>query len=135
MSLAASAHRQLGFQPRRRGRYWHQIAAGDLVALVDVALLAAVTAILTFASRRLGFARADEITVVFCGSKKSLASGGARWPRCYAIGAVPPDPTHGLRVARTALRSARGHREWTASKSRRNVRLDVRYHSYNPSST
>jgi predicted Na+-dependent transporter len=34
-----------------------------------------VTAILTFASRRLGFARADEITVVFCGSKKSLASG------------------------------------------------------------
>jgi sodium/bile acid cotransporter 7 len=75
MSLAASAHRLLGFQPRRRGRYWHQIAAGDLVALVDVALLAGVTAILIFASRQLGFARADEITVVFCGSEKSLASG------------------------------------------------------------
>src|SRR5437868_15501803 len=56
---------------------WHQIAAGDLfkVALVDVALLAAVTAILTFASRQLGFGRADEISVVLCGSKKSLASG------------------------------------------------------------
>jgi len=26
-------------------------------------------------SRRLGFSRADEITIVFCGSKKSLASG------------------------------------------------------------
>ncbi len=26
-------------------------------------------------SRLLGFARADEITIVFCGSKKSLASG------------------------------------------------------------
>jgi sodium/bile acid cotransporter 7 len=56
---------------------WHQIAAGDLfkVALVDVALLAAVITILTIASRQFGFARADEITVVFCGSKKSLASG------------------------------------------------------------
>jgi sodium/bile acid cotransporter 7 len=56
---------------------WHQIEAGDLfkVALVDIALLAAVMAILTFASRQLGFSRADEITIVFCGSKKSLANG------------------------------------------------------------
>jgi sodium/bile acid cotransporter 7 len=56
---------------------WHQIDAGDLfkIALVDVALLAAVITILTFASRQLGFSRADEITIVFCGSKKSLANG------------------------------------------------------------
>jgi sodium/bile acid cotransporter 7 len=56
---------------------WHQIDATQLfqLALVDAALLAAVIAILTFASRQLGFSRADEITVVFCGSKKSLASG------------------------------------------------------------
>jgi sodium/bile acid cotransporter 7 len=56
---------------------WHQIGAGDLfkVALVDVALLATVMAILMFASRQLGFARADEITIVFCGSKKSLING------------------------------------------------------------
>jgi sodium/bile acid cotransporter 7 len=56
---------------------WHQIDAGELfkVALVDAALLAAVITILTFASRQLGFSRADEITIVFCGSKKSLASG------------------------------------------------------------
>jgi len=56
---------------------WHQIDAGYLfkVALVDVALLAAVITILTFASRQLGFSRADKITIVFCGSKKSLASG------------------------------------------------------------
>jgi solute carrier family 10 (sodium/bile acid cotransporter), member 7 len=56
---------------------WHQIGAGDLikVALVDVALLAAVITILTFGSRQLGFARADRITIVFCGSKKSMASG------------------------------------------------------------
>jgi len=29
----------------------------------------------TLAARLLGFSRADEITIVFCGSKKSLASG------------------------------------------------------------
>jgi sodium/bile acid cotransporter 7 len=56
---------------------WHQVDAAQLarLALVDAALLAAVMMILTFASRRLGFSRADEITIVFCGSKKSLASG------------------------------------------------------------
>jgi sodium/bile acid cotransporter 7 len=43
--------------------------------LVVVLLLAAVLAATTFASRRLGFARADEIAIVFCGSKKSLATG------------------------------------------------------------
>jgi solute carrier family 10 (sodium/bile acid cotransporter), member 7 len=56
---------------------WHQIDAGDLfkVALIDVSLLAAVVTILTFGSRQLGFSRADEIAIVFCGSKKSLVSG------------------------------------------------------------
>jgi sodium/bile acid cotransporter 7 len=56
---------------------WHQIEATQLLqlALVDAALLTTVIAILTFASRQLGFSRSDEITIVFCGSKKSLASG------------------------------------------------------------
>lgn len=56
---------------------WHQLDAVQLVrlALVDAGLLAAVMVILTVASRRLGFSRADEIAIVFCGSKKSLASG------------------------------------------------------------
>jgi sodium/bile acid cotransporter 7 len=56
---------------------WHQIGAGDLfkVALVDIALLVTVMAILTFVSRRFGFSRADEIAIVFCGSKKSLVNG------------------------------------------------------------
>jgi solute carrier family 10 (sodium/bile acid cotransporter), member 7 len=56
---------------------WHQIDAAVLlkVALIDVALLASVMAILTFGSRQLGFSRADEITIVFCGSKKSLVNG------------------------------------------------------------
>jgi solute carrier family 10 (sodium/bile acid cotransporter), member 7 len=56
---------------------WHQVDAAQLVrlALMDGTLLAIVMTILTFASRRLGFSRADEITIVFCGSKKSLATG------------------------------------------------------------
>jgi solute carrier family 10 (sodium/bile acid cotransporter), member 7 len=37
--------------------------------------LAAVLTITTYGSRLLGFSRADEVTIVFCGSKKSLASG------------------------------------------------------------
>ncbi|WP_031371294.1 bile acid:sodium symporter family protein [Lysobacter antibioticus] len=38
-------------------------------------LLAAVMLATTFAARRLGFSREDEIAIVFCGSKKSLATG------------------------------------------------------------
>jgi solute carrier family 10 (sodium/bile acid cotransporter), member 7 len=56
---------------------WHQIDATHLMslALLDAALLAAVLLATTGISRLFGFSRADEITIVFCGSKKSLASG------------------------------------------------------------
>jgi sodium/bile acid cotransporter 7 len=40
-----------------------------------VLLLAAVMCTLMVASRRLGFDRADEVAIIFCGSKKSLATG------------------------------------------------------------
>lgn len=56
---------------------WHQVDAAQLlrVLLIDAGLLATVMTVLTFGSRWLGFSRADEIAIVFCGSKKSLASG------------------------------------------------------------
>ena len=56
---------------------WSQLGARDLgvLGLVNAALLAAVLALTTWASRGLGFSREDEIAIVFCGSKKSLASG------------------------------------------------------------
>ena len=38
-------------------------------------LLTVVLALSTVLARRLGFATEDEITIVFCGSKKTLASG------------------------------------------------------------
>lgn len=42
---------------------------------MDALLLALAMGLIWIATRRLGFARADRITIFFCGSKKSLASG------------------------------------------------------------
>jgi sodium/bile acid cotransporter 7 len=56
---------------------WSQVtllSLGLLVAL-DVVLLAAVLTITTCVSRWMGFATVDEIVLVFCGSKKSMAGG------------------------------------------------------------
>jgi sodium/bile acid cotransporter 7 len=56
---------------------WHQLhpAQFGTLLMLDAALLGAVLAATSAVSRLLGFDRADHITVVFCGSKKSLASG------------------------------------------------------------
>ena len=56
---------------------WQQLPGHSLLALIliDVLLLALVMLIATLGSRKLGFNKEDEITIVFCGSKKSLASG------------------------------------------------------------
>jgi Predicted Na+-dependent transporter len=56
---------------------WHRTSFEDLSILIIVccALLAVILVITTYGSRLLGFSRADEITIVFCGSKKTLASG------------------------------------------------------------
>jgi len=56
---------------------WHTLEIGPLLVLVAVCcvLLAAVLGITSGGARLLGFDRADRITIVFCGSKKSLASG------------------------------------------------------------
>lgn len=43
--------------------------------LICALLLGIVMPALMFTSRRLGFSREDEIAIVFCGSKKTLASG------------------------------------------------------------
>jgi sodium/bile acid cotransporter 7 len=69
---------------------WHQLDLAMLarLAIVDGALLAAVLATTTLLSRRLRFSRADEITVVFCGSKKSLASGLPMASVLFASGSV-----------------------------------------------
>lgn len=56
---------------------WSRLGALDLVRLLILCavLLAAVLGLTAFAARAFGFSKEDEIAIVFCGSKKSLASG------------------------------------------------------------
>ena len=53
------------------------MGAGSLlfIVVVSIVLLAIVIAVNVFVARKCGFNKADEITIVFCGSKKSLANG------------------------------------------------------------
>jgi sodium/bile acid cotransporter 7 len=56
---------------------WQTVSGVELalLVLVDGALLGLVIALTTLASRLLHMPRADEIAIVMCGSKKSLATG------------------------------------------------------------
>jgi sodium/bile acid cotransporter 7 len=56
---------------------WKQLPLPVLGGLlvVNAALLAVALLSTRYGARALGFEREDEITIVFCGSKKSLASG------------------------------------------------------------
>lgn len=56
---------------------WRQVSVSTLVGLLVICaiILALALFLTTFLSRRLGFNKEDEITAVFCGSKKSLVSG------------------------------------------------------------
>jgi sodium/bile acid cotransporter 7 len=72
---------------------WSRLSAGDiaLVLLLDAVILGAALGITTLAARTLGFSKPDEVAIVFCGSKKSLASGvpmaGALFPAA-AVGTI-----------------------------------------------
>ncbi|WP_075790867.1 bile acid:sodium symporter family protein [Massilia putida] len=65
------------FCDSQRAGVWSAYPAHSLALLVALscALLLAVLLLTTWASRRLGFTREDEVAAVFCGSKKSLANG------------------------------------------------------------
>ncbi len=56
---------------------WHTLSLWRIAALVGVCcvILGLILAITALAGRLLGFSRADRVVIVFCGSKKSLASG------------------------------------------------------------
>ncbi|HWU69109.1 MAG TPA: bile acid:sodium symporter family protein [Stenotrophobium sp.] len=56
---------------------WHQVTPDALLGLLLVTSLMLALALMTttFAARGFGFGKEDEIAIVFCGSKKSLASG------------------------------------------------------------
>jgi sodium/bile acid cotransporter 7 len=56
---------------------WYQVPPSALAAVLvaDGILLAAALTITSFVSKWLGFERADQVTIIFCGSKKSLSQG------------------------------------------------------------
>ncbi|QRK90726.1 bile acid:sodium symporter [Saccharopolyspora erythraea] len=56
---------------------WHQLTLSriGMLLLVDAALLASVLALSSLLARSMGFGRADQVPIVFCGSQKSLATG------------------------------------------------------------
>lgn len=56
---------------------WHRIDGWSLLLIAGCSLLLLALVILfnTLVARRMGFNTADEITIVFCGSKKSMANG------------------------------------------------------------
>ena len=59
------------------GKLWQEVPLTTLGVLIGLCLLmlAALLLIARTLSRAFGFAREDEISIVFCGSKKSLVSG------------------------------------------------------------
>ncbi len=56
---------------------WDQLTGADLLRLLllCIAILVLVLAVTWYAGKALGFPRADQVVLLFCGSKKSLASG------------------------------------------------------------
>ncbi len=56
---------------------WHLVSPASLCAVLalDCMMLGIVILTTMFASRRLGFSTEEEIAIVFCGSKKSMATG------------------------------------------------------------
>jgi sodium/bile acid cotransporter 7 len=56
---------------------WSQVSLGSiaLVLVLDMVMLGLVLVITTAVSRLAGFSTEDEIAIVFCGSKKSMAGG------------------------------------------------------------
>lgn len=56
---------------------WQTIEGWQLAAIIGLCsvLLAVVLAIVAWTARRMGFDQADRAAILFCGSKKSLASG------------------------------------------------------------
>lgn len=74
------------------GGLWHQVDTMSLAMLVVVCivLLVFVLCLNTWSTRRMGFGREDEVTIVFCGSKKSLATGVPMAGVLFSAGAIGP---------------------------------------------
>ena len=87
---------------------WKQIPLAALagLVLVDFLLLGIVMVAMWTLGSLFRFDRADKITILFCGSKKSLARGEHCRPDDLAFDAVPSNSAHGLRSSGATLGTA-----------------------------
>ncbi len=96
---------------------WHKVGVGSLlfIVVVSLVLLAIVIAINIFVARKCGFNKADEITIVFCGSKepgKRYTDGQHPLPDVdsgdhgTAADDLPSDSADGVRRSGTTLQTA-----------------------------
>jgi len=67
----------LAFSEAAKTQIWHFVSWADLGLMLafDISLLMIILGLSWFGSKMLKFDLADRITIMFCGSKKSLASG------------------------------------------------------------
>jgi solute carrier family 10 (sodium/bile acid cotransporter), member 7 len=67
----------VAFSEAVNGGIWHALSIKSLAGIITVnaILLAAALLLTTYGSKWLGFSDADRTTIIFCGSKKSMASG------------------------------------------------------------
>ncbi len=74
------------------GGLWLQVDTVSLLWLFAVCaiLLAFILSLNMWSTRKMGFNREDEITIVFCGSKKSLATGVPMAGVLFSAGAIGP---------------------------------------------
>ncbi len=74
------------------GGLWQTVPVNVLAILTAIccALLALVLCATTWLARRLGFSTQDEITIVFCGSKKSMATGVPMAQVLFSSAAIGP---------------------------------------------
>lgn len=101
---------------------WHRVSIRDFALTIGIsmAILAVILTVTSRGSRLLGLPREDEIVMVFCGSKKSLASGvpmaGILFPAA-TVGAVivPLMLFHQLQLMACALLARRYAEQKAAS--------------------
>src|SRR5690606_1887858 len=74
------------------GGLWLQVDTVSLLWLFAVCavLLAFILSLNMWSTRKMGFKREDEITIVFCGSKKSLATGVPMAGVLFSAGTIGP---------------------------------------------
>ena len=107
---------------------WHELPLSGFAEIIisNAILLALVLVITTYGSRALGFARPEEVAIVFCGSKKSAATGVPMANVLFGASTVglivlPLIIFHQMQLMVCAVLAKRYARQYEAAEARRTV--------------